>query len=242
MNDLHTHLLYGIDDGAGSLEESIKLLKEMEKSGITECILTPHYINKTKYNCNNYDKQKLFETLQTEIDNNNINIKIYLGNEVFITSHFIELLEKDEIRTLNNSKYLLFEFPMKQRSHNTTNLINELVSKGYMPILAHPERYEFLQKNPDIVQEYLRCGLLLQGNFTSLFRKYDRKSEKTLKYYLKKKWISFLGSDTHHDVNFNSEKLRKKLLRITKDEKYVADLMENNFNKVINNEEIGMIR
>ena len=242
MKDIHSHLLYGIDDGSKSLEESIKLLKEMEKAGIEELMLTPHYVEDSKYSCNNIEKEKIFNTLVNTAKEENINIKLYLGNEVFITPKFIELLNKKEIKTLNNSKYLLFEFPMRQIYNNTSQIINDLVSNEYVPVLAHPERYESFQKHPNLLKDYLRSGVLLQGNLTSLFGKYGRSAEKTLKHLLKNKWITFLGSDTHHDVKFNAKKLEKKLLRITKDRDYVDDLMRNNFDKVISNIDIGMLR
>ena len=126
--------------------------------------------------------------------------------------------------------------------NNTSEIISILISKGYTPILAHPERYPRFQEHPELAEEYLRMGVHMQGNFTSLFGKYGRTSEKTLKYLLKKHYISFLGSDVHHEVNYSAKKLEKKLLRITKDKEYVADLMGNNFDKVINKEEIGILR
>ena len=97
-------------------------------------------------------------------------------------------------------------------------------------------------KNPDSVHDYLKCGVLLQGNYTSLFGKYGRHCKKLLKYYLKKKWISVLGSDTHHEVIGDSTKLEKKLYRIVRDKDYVDNILNNNFDKIINNEEIEMIR
>ena len=242
MKDLHNHILYGIDDGSKSIEESILLLKEMEEMGVDEVVLTPHYIEGSKYNCNNKDKEELFNTLKEQVKLENIKIKLYLGNEVFFTNNFLSLLKNNEIKTLNNSKYILFEFPMGHIYNNTLEVINKLVSNGYIPVLAHPERYPYFQKHPKMLEEYLRSGLLLQGNFTSLFGKYGRIAEKTLKIFLKNKWITFLGSDTHHDVKWNCSKLEKKLLRITKDREYVDDLMNNNFNKVINNEDIGILR
>ena len=242
MKDLHSHILFGIDDGSKNIEESISLLKEMRKQGVEELMLTPHYIEKSNYNCNNKNKEELFRQLKKRVKEENIDIELYLGNEVFITNHFLPLIKKKEIRTLNGSKYLLFEFPLGQIYNNTSEIINELVSHGYVPILAHPERYKTFQDHPELVLEYLRSGVLLQGNLTSLFKKYGRVAEKTLKYFLKQGWISFLGSDTHHDVKFNDKKLEKKLLKITKDSQYVEDLMKNNFDKVIHNEDIGMLR
>ena len=242
IKDLHSHLLYGIDDGSKSIEESILLLKKMEEEGISECILTPHYIEESDYQCNNKDKKELFNKLKNKVKEENINIKLYLGNEVFITSNFIELIKKKEIQALNNSKYLLFEFPMRHVYNNTSLIINELVSNGYTPVLAHPERYYVFQKHPGLLEEYLRSGLLLQANFTTLFGKYGKHAQKTLKILLKKKWVTFLGSDTHRDVKFNGKKLEKKLLRITKDREYVEELLYKNFDKVINNEDIGILR
>ena len=242
MKDIHSHLLYGIDDGSKSIEESILLLKEMKKHGVEELILTPHYVEDSNYNCNNKSKKIIFEELKKRVKEENIDIKLYLGNEVFITTKFIELLKNNEITTLNNSKYLLFEFPLRHVYKNTSEIISDIVSNGYIPVLAHPERYEIFRHHPNKVEEYLRKGVLMQGNLTSLFNVYGRESRKTLEYFLKRKWITFLGSDTHHKVQFDSKKLEKKLLKITKDQDYVNDLLYNNFNKIINNEDIGMIR
>ena len=242
MKDIHSHLLYGIDDGSKTLEESLEILKKMEKAGIKELMLTPHYVEGSKYNCNNKDKEKLKKELEKNLKENNIQIKLYLGNEVFFTPNFLELIKKKEILPLNKSKYLLLEFPMNNIYNNTLEIINELVRKGYIPILAHPERYTIFQKHPEELEKYINAGMLMQGNFTSLFGKYGRTPEKTLKYFLKKKWICFLGSDTHHDVHYDSKKLEKKLQKITRDKDYVEALLEKNFDKVVNNEEIGIIR
>ena len=242
MKDIHSHLLYGIDDGSKSLEESLYLLKEMEKKGITDLILTPHYIEESNYNCDNLNKEELFNIFKNKVNEHNIKVNLYLGNEVFFTNNIVELHKSNKIKTLNNSKYVLFEFPMRHLYTNTKEVIQNLVAQGYIPILAHPERYEIFQHHPDKIEEYMHLGVLLQGNFTSLFGKYGRVPKKILKYYLKKHWITFLGSDTHHDVKFDCKKLEKKLLRITKDEEYVNKLMNENFNKIINNEDIGIIR
>lgn len=243
MKDIHSHLIYGVDDGSKSLEESIELLKKMEKAGTTDLMLTPHYVENSKYVCNNKAKKEIFNKLKERAKRENININLYLGNEVFFTDKFLKLIKNGEIRTLNNSKYLLFEFPMNHLYTNTAEIISSIISKGCVPVLAHPERYMKFIKHPDLAEEYLRMGVLLQGNFTSLFRKYGSKPKKLLTYYLKNHWITFLGSDTHNEVKrYSEKKLRRKLLRITKDKDYVDDLLYNNFDKVINNEEIGILR
>ena len=242
MKDLHSHLLYGIDDGSNSIDESIRLLKDLEKAGVTDLMLTPHYVENSQYSCNNEEKKKLYEELKLRAKQENISVNLYLGNEVFFTSHFIDFIKAKKIRTLNNGIYLLFEFPMSNVYSNSLEILQQLTMNGCIPIMAHPERYFVFQKHPEYLEEFLRAGIHLQGNCTSLFGKYGRAADKTLQYLLKKHWITFLGSDTHHEVKFNEQKLEKKLLSITKDEAYVKDLLYNNFDKVINNESVPMIR
>ena len=242
MKDIHSHLLFGIDDGCKDINESISLLKEAEKQGVTELMITPHYIEESKYNCNNEEKQELFDQLVEKTKEENINIKLYLGNEVFINDNFLKLLKKKEIKTLNNSKYVLLEFPFGNMLYNTKDIIYELVVAGYVPILAHPERYRIFQRHPDHIEEYLRMGVLLQGNYKSLFGKYGREAKKTLIYLLKKHQITFLGSDCHHEKDFKIKKLKKKLKSIVKSDNMIEDLLENNFNKVVMNENFGIRR
>lgn len=242
MKDLHSHLLPGIDDGSKSFEESIKILKKASIEGVTDIVLTPHYIEDTKYNCNNKNKKELFEELKEKIRNENININLYLGNEAYISENYIDLIKQHEIMTINNTRYLLLEFPLGNMFRNTKEILYELIVAGCIPILAHPERYKIFQRHPDYIEEYLRMGVLLQGNYKSLFGKYGSDAKKTLKYFLKRGWITFLGSDTHHEENFDIKKLGKKLKSIIKDEEKVEDLLENNFDKVINDLDIGIRR
>lgn len=242
MKDLHSHLLPGIDDGCKEIGESLTLLKAAQEQGITDLVLTPHYMENTKYNANNEEKNKRFEELKEEAKKEGIEINLYLGNEVYMTENFLELLQKEEIQTINNTKYLLFEFPMGNMFYNSKEILYELVVAGYVPILAHPERYRIFQRHPDHIEEYLRMGVLLQGNYKSLYGKYGKDAKKTLIYFLKNNKITFLASDCHHDKDFKIKKLKKKLKSITKSDNMVVDLLENNFNKVILNENIGIRR
>lgn len=238
LKDLHCHLLPGIDDGSNSIEESIETLKRAEKEGVTEIVLTPHYIENTRYNCNNKNKKKLFKKLENAKEKAGINIKLYLGNENYMSENLIELLEKEEIMTINNSRYLLFEFPLSQTYKNAKGFLYELVTAGYVPILAHPERYRDFQKNPDLAEEYTRMGILLQGNYKSLLGTYGKYAKKTLKIFLKKDLITFMASDMHHTDDYQIDKALKKVKRIIKDENRVEDIFKNNFDKVVTNKEI----
>lgn len=235
MRDIHSHILYGIDDGSRSIEESIEILDEMYNEGVTDIILTPHYIYKSKYNCNNENKIELLKELQR----NYSKINLYLGNEVYINDNILDLIKNKEIMTLNNSRYLLIELPMENKIKDLENIIFELVRNNIIPIIAHPERYIYVQKNIDYFDNMLDMGVLLQGNYESLFNKYGNTCNKTLKKLLKKNSITFLGSDIHHkNHNSNIDKLNKKLYKIIKDENTINNLIDTNIKKVIENKDI----
>ena len=235
MRDIHCHLLYGIDDGSKSLEESINILDKMYNDGFTDIIITPHYMKDTRYNANNSEKLKLFE----ELKNNYNKINLYLGNEVYVDEDMVSLIKNNEIYTLNNSKYLLMELPMNNRIKNIEEIIYSLTRENIIPVIAHPERYKYVQNDIKYLDKLKEMGVLFQGNYESLFDKYGKGSKKTLKKLLKNNYITFLGSDYHHgNTDMHSKLVEKKLMKILKDQNKVNDLINENILKVIRNEDI----
>ena len=240
MKDLHSHLLYGIDDGCKTIEESINLIKKASEQGITDLMITPHYMYNTKYVANNRTKLELLENIKKELKEKNININLYLGNEVYITDNIIELIKKGEIRTLNNTRYILIEFPLMNMLEGTKEILYELVRNGCIPVLAHPERYRIFKRHPELIEEYLREGVLLQCNYKSLYGRYGKDAKKTIKFFLKHHLVTFLGSDNHHEENYKLRTLKFKLRRLVKNKQEVEDLLSNNFDKLINDIDLGM--
>ena len=235
MKDIHSHILYGIDDGARSIEESIEILEKLYESGVTDIILTPHYISNSKYISSVLENKKILNKIKRKYKK----INLYLGNEVYIDYNLVELLDKKLITTLNNSRYLLIELPMNSIVNDLDSMIYELMRRGVTPIIAHPERYSYVQKNIKYLDQFIDMGVLLQGNYESLFGKYGKGSEKTLKKLLKKDYITFLGSDIHrNDSDIHTNEVVNKLRKILKDEDKISDLIDNNIYKVINDEEI----
>lgn len=234
MKDIHSHLLFGIDDGCKNIEESLSLLKQMELQGVTDLVLTPHYVPNSKYVCNVENKRKVFNLLQNEIKKQNINIRLYLGNEIYLDEDILDLLKNKEMESINDSKYLLIEFPMSSYPNKALNIFSELIYNGYTIILAHPERYTYINKDTKLLDECLDMGVLFQGNYESLFGKYGTHAKKMLKKLLKNKQISFLAGDIHHSATLDLKKLEKKLRKyLTSDE--INDILNNNFDKVIRN-------
>ena len=231
MTDIHSHVLYGIDDGSQTIEESIELLKKLASVGFTNIIATPHYIEGSEYACQNEEKLKRYNKLKEKIEEENININLYLGNEAFVNNHLSNDIKEGNIYTLNNSKYLLFELPFHDQIINLRDLVYELKIDGYIPILAHPERYSYFWKNTDILDELKEDGLLFQSNFSSVLGYYGKHCQKTLKYLLKKGYVDYLGTDIHHIKNTyvtdNFEKIKKKFIKIIGND-YWNKIMENN--------------
>lgn len=234
--DIHSHILYGIDDGSKTIEQSINILKKCEQEGISKMILTPHYIENTDYNKNNQEKNELFNILKEEAKKQNINIELYLGNEVYASDNIEELIQKKEIATLNNSRYMLIEFPLLNENLNDINIIYNLKLSNITPIIAHPERYEYI--TIDKIIEYIKMGALIQINEGSLLNYYGKKAKKIAKQLLKNRLVHFIGSDIHRidDVN-NQLNIKKKMIKYSNLNYYLW--IKENANKVINNEEIG---
>jgi len=235
MKDIHTHLLFGVDDGSKSLETSVDLIKKLENNNIKEIILTPHYIESSNYQENNKDKKEKFKKLKTRLKKENINVKLYLGNEVYITTNFIDLIKKNEIMTLNNSRYLLIELPMHSKINGINEILFNLISIGCIPILAHPERYSYL--TIEDLTDLIKMGTILQCNYPSLYNYYGKDVKNKAKLLFKKHMVHLIGSDTHsNEIKIKFKKLKKCLKKLIKNEEILNDVLENNFNKVINNE------
>lgn len=233
--DIHTHILPGVDDGARLIEDSIKIINYLKSIGISDIVLTSHYIKGSRYEFNTLVRTKILEELNKERD---IDVNLYLGNEVYLCNEIIELLEHHEISTLNNSKYMLVELPLSNYMRDFPNILCELNDHGIIPIIAHPERYRFLQKNKKRISEILEFNCLLQCNIDSLTGKYGREAKKVMKWLLKKNLVSFVATDTHRVGNKKElEKAYSKLKKIVGEKKFKV-LTYSNPKKVLENKDI----
>lgn len=201
MIDIHTHILYGVDDGVKVFSESIDILKNMRDNGVTDVFLTPHYVEYSAYISNVRSNTLRLNNIKEELIRNNININVHLGNEIYITNNILELLNKGELKPLGDSNYLLIELPMNGEYENYMDIFLNLIDNGYRVILAHPERYIYFQKNFNELISMHDNGILFQVNLESVLGKYGVQAKKTIKKLLKFKVIDFVGSDIHHNKN-----------------------------------------
>ena len=200
MIDFHSHIVNGVDDGSPSLESSIRMLKEAEKVGINKIILTPHYMD-DYYTVPKREITRRIRTLKEQCKKENIGVELYQGNEIYISNHIAEFLNENLASSLNDSRYVLFETPLNIEPHNLIEVIYKLKEIGKVPVLAHPERYVYIQEDPNKLLELFDMGVLFQANYGSIIGMYGKNSEKTVKLLLKNNFIHFLGSDVHREGN-----------------------------------------
>ena len=188
MGDIHCHILPGVDDGAKDYDHSLELLNQEIENENKYVVLTPH---QSQDNITKADLIKAFLEFKKNVD---LDISLYLGAEVYYYDGLIEDLKKDRILTLNNTKYVLIEFSTRVDTP-ISDIVYEISLIGYVPIIAHIERYSYL-KFEDIC-DIVKNGGLIQVNSSS-FK--NRLYKKLFKNLFKNHLVSFIASDCH-DAN-----------------------------------------
>ena len=225
MTELHCHILPGIDDGAKDLECSLELLREEKKQGIKSIVFTPHFnIDKISVedfvSARNGAYQKLAENKEFQ----EMNFSIKLASEVY----FSVSLDNAKLEDLcfGDSDYILIEFPFHFKPHGLMYMIDNVINRGYTPIIAHVERYDYISKDPTILYELVEKGCLAHVNAEVLIRN-SSKSSLPMKYI---KWglVQFICTDCH-SIEHRPPNMEKGL-SIVKDklgEEYFEKLIEN---------------
>lgn len=194
--DIHSHLLPGIDDGVKTLKESIEIIKEFKSLGYKKLITTPHIFSDLYLNTKDIIQDKLF-IVKSELKNRDIEIELEASAEYYLDENFFELIENDELLPFKGN-YILFETPCNLRLMMLDTIIERIKDKGYIPVLAHPERYSYLHSdNLEKYRELKRMGVLFQVNFKSLQSKSKILRKITLKL-INEGLVDFIGSDVHH--------------------------------------------
>lgn len=196
MIDIHTHILPNVDDGSPDLGTSIELIKNEINQGVTDIFVTPHYYKYRGY-LSSYEKNKIvFEKLVNEVNRLGLDINLYLGMEIYYEINMLKLLENHTLNTMNNTKYILIEFSLVKELESIPEAINNLTAKGYVPIIAHPERYPYLTKLKEY--EYIKkMGALIQINAGAINGHYGRKIKKFVLNLIKNNLVDFVASDVH---------------------------------------------
>jgi len=201
--DIHSHLIWGIDDGADSMEESLVLLKELSKLGYKRVITTPHVMIDAYNNATDTILLGL-EKLRVASHNANIEIQIDAVAEYYLDEGFLPRLKSADILSFDEG-YLLFETSYMSRPLDLEQMIFEIQSAGYKPLFAHPERYRYLQ-NLEKFKQIKDLGLFFQCNINSFGGYYGKSAYKNAVMLAEEGMIDFIGSDVHHRKHIESIK------------------------------------
>ena len=198
MIDIHCHILPGIDDGPKDIQKSLVMARMASESGVEVIVATPHSNVPESYQ--NYNTGKLMDVfLETKraIEKKKIPLKLLLGMEVYATWDVPRLLAKKKLLTLNGGKYLLIEFAVDENPDFVRALLEKIISQSVIPVIAHPERYSFIQDSPEIITELLKIGCKTQVNKDSVFGVFGEKVKETANTLLRDNQVSAIGSDAH---------------------------------------------
>lgn len=197
VTDIHSHILPGIDDGSPDIETSLLLVEGLIKLGISHSIATPHIIGDLyRNNCDTINNA--LSALRDALEEKQLKFKINAAAEYMLDAYFLELLQKKvPLLTLKNN-LILTEFSYAERPFNIENIVFAVITEGYQPILAHPERYAYYHNDYKQYHHLADLGFLLQVNLLSLTGYYGKGVAKAAAYIIKNKLVSFIGTDLHH--------------------------------------------
>lgn len=225
--DIHSHLLPGIDDGAKTINHTLKLFKAFHEIGISQIITTPHISHYIWNNSSITIEEKHTET-QIFLDENDIKIPFQAAAEYFIDDWFEDHFKNEKLLTLKDN-YVLVEISYQSAPVELYKTLFELQVAGYVPVLAHPERYLYYRKNFDEYEKLKKAGCLFQLNLLATVGYYGERITKVAEELLKKGMYDFAGTDVHHMKHIASFDEKIKVNSISNLKEVVAN---NQFFKI----------
>ncbi|RKS13337.1 tyrosine-protein phosphatase [Flavobacterium sp. 120] len=211
--DIHSHLLPGIDDGARTFGDTLRLTQALQDIGISEFITTPHIIQHVWDNTHEQILNKKTTTV-LELEKNNITVPFKAAAEYLMDDQFVQLFQSNNLLTLKDN-YVLVEMSYINPPIQLYSILFDLQVAGYIPVLAHPERYLFYHNNFNEYQKLKRAGCLFQLNLLSVVGYYGTAITKIADQLLQKGMYTYVGSDVHHDNHIAAFKQKVNLKDLT---------------------------
>ncbi|MGG7152306.1 tyrosine-protein phosphatase [Clostridium neonatale] len=236
MIDIHSHIIPNIDDGSKSREMTLQMLKNAKDRGTNEIVATPHYL--LEYGVAKIEEvKKHVQEINELLKDKNIDIKVYHGQEVYFSERIIEDYLKNNIGTINDSRYMLIEFNMRKFEDNIFDILYELQVRNIIPIIAHPERYREFIERPSRINYFIKEGYLFQLNSGSLEGKLGENARKTAEIFLGNNIYNFIGSDAHN-VTSRTTGIDNALKIIRNEYKFSEEIFNKGSKRLIENKGI----
>ncbi len=195
--DLHSHLLPGIDDGAPDMETSLSLIRGLRELGFDKLITTPHVIGDMYPNTPEIIRERLL-AVQAGLTETGGSADLQAAAEYFLDDQMAAHVQESKPLLTLSGKYLLCEFSMLSPTMGLKEMIFQLHMQGYQVVLAHPERYVYLEMNKAYFHELKDIGCLFQLNLLSLGSYYGKTVQSLAQYLVKKKYYDFAATDLHN--------------------------------------------
>ena len=239
MIDIHSHVLFDMDDGADTLETSIELCRDAYMNGCDAIALTPHFLEYSYLEDFVEERDMRITLLREALEKENIPLELLPGAELFLSDRVFGVDNLDEL-TLNGTKYMLCEMPLGPfDTRNVTRWFDELIDRSYKPILAHPERYLVFHQNYNLIDEILERGIIFQVNLDSLIGVNGSLAYNMSLDMIRRGIAPLIASDAH-DLDYRHTRIIEKLNQLPDiiTEEQVKKCFIENPEKIINNLDI----
>lgn len=235
ITDIHCHIIYGVDDGAQDRETAAEMLRIAHSEGIRNIILTPHYKVHHHADINTVNEKAL--KLKKIIEDEGLDIRLFLGSEIQYFADAPSYIEDGHIARMCGSRYVLAEFMPKDDIRHIKAGLYDLQSSGYLPILAHIERYECMLGNIDHARDLKNSGIYIQVNAGSIDGVFGAATKKYSRNLIKEDLVDFIASDAHNTQK-RAPRFKKtiKYLERKKGSDYVERIFIENPSNIISDE------
>lgn len=240
MIDIHAHILPGIDDGAKNMDEALEMAVLAVESGVKTLVVTPHCMDFADRK-NFLDNQLMseIESFRSQLAKENIPLEILPGMEIFGTQKTPDLIRQGKLAGINNSDYMLIEFAFHNYAVQATEILEKIIDMGKRPVIAHPERYEYVKEDPYILNLWVEMGCLLQINKGSLLGSFGRREQALAFELADRDFVAAVASDAHSSVRRTTWMGDVYNLLAQEFSQFKAkQLLETNPAKIIRNENI----
>ena len=195
--DMHSHLIPGIDDGAPDLDTSVQLINGLMHLGFKKLITTPH-VMQDMYPNKRDDILRQYESLKNELNAEGINVEIAVAAEYFLDDNFKKIVERKEPLLSFGDNLVLVELSMASEPLDFRAILFEMQMQGYQPVIAHPERYVYHERNKEFFEDLKTAGYFFQLNIMALAGAYGKSINELAKYFIKHQYYELAGTDLHN--------------------------------------------
>lgn len=241
--DLHSHVLFDVDDGPKTIEDSIRLCEIYIQNGYSAVVATPHHVRGTKYMPSPELLRERKEALEQALQEKGMQLSIYCGMEVRLEEGIVEGLLNNKILSINDTRYVLVELPLSEFPSYTLDLMFRLQTEGYIPVLGHPERNPGVIEDISLARKLHENGVIMQINKGSILGEYGEQIMNTAKKLIREGIVDVISTDSHRAKGRNpSLENVEDILNNIVGTNNTELLMKKNPNAIINNNDVEPLK